>query len=117
LQDGMEKRWVELWHRLGAVGEAEFYYELLAGRYKEAGRAYHTLEHIEHCLNEFDEVRNLANDPNAVELALWYHDVIYDTKRQDNEELSADLMDVADVGESETAATLRSLGPRSDHGD
>src|SRR5439155_4146552 len=32
--------------------------------------------------------------PRAIELAIWFHDVIYDGRRQDNEERSAELADV-----------------------
>jgi len=60
---------------------------LLKARYAEPHRHYHTLEHIEHCLAEFDPRQ--AREPEAVETAIWFHDAIYDTHRSDNEERSA----------------------------
>jgi len=84
-----EQRWTALWKRLGARGDASTVYNDLATRYSEPHRAYHTLEHIGHCLDEFEQVRHLATNPEAVELALWYHDAIYDTKTKDSEEQSA----------------------------
>jgi predicted metal-dependent HD superfamily phosphohydrolase len=86
-----EQRWTTLWKRLGARGDASAIYNDLVARYSEPDRAYHTLEHIGHCLNEFEHVRHLATNPDAVELALWYHDAIYDTKAKDNEDRSAAL--------------------------
>ncbi|OGZ15223.1 MAG: hypothetical protein A3G11_01160 [Candidatus Lloydbacteria bacterium RIFCSPLOWO2_12_FULL_51_9] len=86
-----EQRWVVLWKRLGARGDARAVYTDLVARYSEPHRAYHTLEHIGHCLDEFEQVRHLAMNPDAVELALWYHDAIYDTKAKDSEERSATL--------------------------
>ena len=77
-----EQRWTALWQRLGAQGDANAVYDNLIARYSEPHRAYHTLEHIGHCLDEFEQVRHLATNPDAVELALWYHDAIYDTKAQ-----------------------------------
>jgi predicted metal-dependent HD superfamily phosphohydrolase len=59
----------------------------LRARYAEPQRHYHTLAHIEHCLEEFDPRQ--AADPEAVELALWFHDAVYDPRRPDNEEKSA----------------------------
>lgn len=64
--------------------------ELLKARYAEPHRRYHTLEHVEHCLREFDPRQ--AREPEAVELAIWFHDAVYDTRRSDNEERSAELL-------------------------
>ena len=91
MQKQIEQRWLALWQRLGARGNASAVYNDLATRYSEPHRAYHTLEHIGHCLDEFEQVRYLATNPDAVELALWYHDAIYDTKAKDSEERSAVL--------------------------
>jgi len=91
MQNRMKQRWTALWKRLGAQGDASVIYNDLVSRYSEPHRAYHTLEHIGHCLDEFEQVRHLATNPDAVELALWYHDAIYDTKAKDSEERSAVL--------------------------
>ena len=55
------------------------------------GRHYHTLTHLEACLRELDAFRALAVRPEEVELALWFHDVVYRTWRKDNEAQSARL--------------------------
>lgn len=88
----LQQRWTSLWKRLGAQGDASSIYKDLVVRHSEPHRAYHTLEHIGHCLDEFEQVRHLAANPDAVELALWYHDAIYDTRAKDNEERSAVLV-------------------------
>lgn len=85
----IERRWQAFWKRLGAQGDGNALYGDIVARYSEPHRTYHTLGHIEHCLAEFEHVRHLAADPGAVELALWYHDAIYDTKTKDSEERSA----------------------------
>lgn len=53
---------------------------------------YHTHQHIVECLELFYEIKDQLNDPIAVELAIWFHDVIYDPQAFDNEEQSAKLM-------------------------
>ncbi len=85
------ERWVSLWTRLGAVGDARVVWSEIERRYREPHRAYHNFGHIGHCLAEFDTVRSLAESPVAVELAIWFHDAIYDTHANDNEEQSANF--------------------------
>ena len=65
---------------------------LLLEAYSEPQRHYHTMQHIVECLVFFHQIRNQLNDPTAVELAIWFHDVIYDPQAIDNEEKSAELM-------------------------
>jgi predicted metal-dependent HD superfamily phosphohydrolase len=68
-------------------------FAILVKMYQEKHRAYHTLEHIASCLQI---LRTAWPNENArpdwyteVELALWFHDVVYDSRRHDNEDRSA----------------------------
>jgi predicted metal-dependent HD superfamily phosphohydrolase len=88
-----EKQWRNFWQSLGARGDAVATWQRLHAAYTEAGRAYHDLQHIDHCLKEFAGVRRLADDAKGVEAAIWFHDVIYDPRAKDNEEQSADFAD------------------------
>ncbi len=65
----------------------------LRSRYTEPQRVYHTLLHIEKCLAWLDWYRGLAGCAAEVELALWFHDAVYDPRRMDNEHESAQLAD------------------------
>lgn len=74
----------------------------IRARYEEPHRRYHTLEHIADCLAQLSEVEGLdANDRRVLELAIWWHDAIYDPTRSDNEEASAHLArsDLVAIGE------------------
>ena len=86
-----ETQWNTLWHRIEAQGDPYPPYHDLVQRLAEPHRAYHTMRHIRHCLAEMACVRHLAAHPDAVEMALWYHDAIYDTHATDNEAQSATL--------------------------
>lgn len=84
--------WAEFCERVGSRGYCYGAYSRLEERYFEPHRAYHTLDHIAQSLVEFDSVRHLAKNPDAVEMAIWFHDAVYDTRAIDNEERSAELV-------------------------
>ncbi|CAN7414162.1 HD domain-containing protein [Rhizobacter sp. LjRoot28] len=60
-------------------------------RLAEPHRHYHTLSHVESLLKHLHEWRHLAERPEIIEAAIWYHDVVYDPRLQDNEIASADI--------------------------
>ncbi|MGY1634948.1 HD domain-containing protein [Geodermatophilus sp. SYSU D01186] len=53
-------------------------------------RRYHDLAHLAAVLGLVGELAGAAADPDAVRLAAWYHDVVYDPTRADNEQVSAE---------------------------
>src|SRR3984893_12395844 len=72
--------------------------EELAAAYAAPGRHYHNLAHIEDCLAALTRVDSFsANERDILSEAIWWHDVVYDPTRSDNEELSAQLAE-AHVG-------------------
>lgn len=85
-----DRRWNMLWRglELGAppVGAAA-----ILARWSERHRAYHTVQHLAECLRWLDRVRADAVAPGAVELAVWYHDLVYRPLRGGNEEASAEV--------------------------
>jgi predicted metal-dependent HD superfamily phosphohydrolase len=65
-------------------------YELMEA-YSAPGRHYHDIAHIEALLALADAHRGLLHEPHSVELAILYHDAVYDARRSDNESQSAVL--------------------------
>ena len=53
------------------------------------GTVLHNLDHIAAVLALIDRLRDQAYNLPAVQLAAWFHDVVYDTQAADNEEQSA----------------------------
>jgi predicted metal-dependent HD superfamily phosphohydrolase len=81
--------WVRAWRGIGSCTDGDATYSALVARYGEPHRKYHTLQHLRECLGLFESVRRLASSPTEVEVALWFHDAIYDLERHDNEAQSA----------------------------
>jgi len=86
----MKERWLTLAAYLGlASGAAEKIWFDLVAAYGADGRFYHNLTHIKHALDVAEQLRAVAVDFTAVQLAIWFHDVVYDPRRSDNEAESA----------------------------
>ncbi|MBT8437436.1 MAG: hypothetical protein KJP11_08700 [Gammaproteobacteria bacterium] len=87
-------RFQNLWRRClvdGGTDDSASIHQRLINSYCEPQRHYHTLAHIEHCLGMFDQCKSLVSNPDALEIAVWFHDVIYEPGRLDNEALSKEL--------------------------
>lgn len=83
------QRWNRVWDNIGLVRPADPVSDELIAHYSEPHRAYHTLNHIRDCFKHLDSVPDVPYRAE-LELALWFHDVIYDTHAHDNEEQSAE---------------------------
>jgi len=82
--------WSSLMSNLGFSENTDTYTDLKR-RYNENHRKYHNVAHIESVLIEFGKTRYIAENNSSVELALWFHDAIYNTFSKSNEKESADL--------------------------
>lgn len=77
---------------LGATQVPDQGFQALLAAYAEPQRHYHTLEHVEACLAWLDWTWASAERPHEVQLALFYHDAVYEPLSPDNEARSAELM-------------------------
>lgn len=73
---------------IGLQGDQKLFRQL-ATAYSEDVRYYHNDVHIGNCLTQLQACGNLADRPAEIQLALWFHDAIYDPRQPDNEERSA----------------------------
>ena len=89
------KDWLERWDKNESQDRLSQVHEKLINRYSDTHRHYHNIDHIAACLNEFNEVEHLLQNPVEVWLAVWFHDVVYDPKAHDNEEWSVDYAEKA----------------------
>jgi predicted metal-dependent HD superfamily phosphohydrolase len=81
----MEKsKWLALMSRVGFTDNLCTYNELLSN-YNEKHRHYHNVNHINAVLEHLVQAKHLANDYDALEIALWFHDAIYKPFSSTNE--------------------------------
>jgi len=84
--------WVRLLSRYDDVGTAaRAVFDRLITRYSEPHRHHHNLEHIAEMLQVVRGLEHLGSDIGAIELAVWFHDAVYNPRATDNEERSAEL--------------------------
>ena len=83
--------WMKLCSHFPGATQRESWHSRLMVAYSEPQRAYHTLQHLEECLREYDraEETGQVQRPHELECALWFHDMVYDPQGKENEALSA----------------------------
>ena len=96
--------WRAAWQSLGTVAPEGLLLKLQEC-YAEPHRAYHTLQHIHECLTQFQGARQQADRPAEIDIALWFHDAIYNPRHSNNETLSAEWAREA-VLQGEVEATI-----------
>ena len=88
----LEQSFMRALGEAGAERSGEALFDELLTRHGEAHRRYHTILHVDDaCLGYLDWYRGSAGHPERVELALWFHDAVYDPRASDNERQSAQL--------------------------
>ncbi|MGF1935669.1 MAG: HD domain-containing protein [Nostoc sp. ChiQUE02] len=100
------------------VAAEKAFHDLVAA-YSTSGRYYHTLKHIDRVLSTIEILQGYTNNLAAVQLAAWFHDVVYDTQAQNNEERSADyafkLLSNLGIPESTITTVTRLILNTKDH--
>jgi predicted metal-dependent HD superfamily phosphohydrolase len=106
-------RWDELVAYTKRTFDLEFdvdftnlFYELIVVPAYTNGRHYHTLRHVEYLLKHVEDFKGVSHpDRNLIKWSIWFHDIIYNSLRKDNEERSANVM----------ADFMRAIGMPNEH--
>ena len=83
-----QKYWTLLMSMFGNPKESDAIFRDLIAKYSEVHRVYHDLAHVVAMLSELELV---GENDFSIAFAIWFHDAIYDPKKDDNEEQSAKL--------------------------
>lgn len=65
------------------------HWEIIYKAYSGPKRHYHNLDHLNHLMQQLDEHPQQINHHHALGLAVFYHDIVYNVLKKDNEEKSA----------------------------
>ena len=101
----LDVSWLRAWNHLGREAPEGLKQQLLAA-YGEPQRHYHTQQHLIECIALLDSAIERTRSPGEVELALWFHDAVYQPKAKDNEERSAEWAARALVAAGVEAASI-----------
>lgn len=86
-----QENWANLAKMLGwPATETDTYGAYLVTQYQAPGRAYHNLTHLGAMFRELSTWPEPVQDRASLQLAIWFHDLVYVATRKDNEALSAD---------------------------
>ncbi|SEQ88585.1 Predicted metal-dependent phosphohydrolase, HD superfamily [Faunimonas pinastri] len=89
-------RFASLWTRTVGPTRVDAAWHSLEEGYGSPNRHYHNWRHVEALLGGHDAVRSRTEfavaNADVIDLAIFFHDAIYDPDRQDNEARSAALL-------------------------
>ena len=90
--ESMQKSWVRVLERY-RVAPADAYpaFDVLVAAYSGPERHYHNLEHLTEMFRVVERLSSTVEDPSALQLAVWFHDAVYDSRARDNEQRSGEL--------------------------
>ncbi|GAA3567674.1 hypothetical protein GCM10022265_16670 [Marinobacter xestospongiae] len=88
----LQRSWQRAWTGLSPTrsGTGDALCQQLLTAWQEPQRHYHTLQHLSECLLTFEHQRHHCQQPAEVEMALWFHDAVYQVRSGDNEARSAE---------------------------
>jgi predicted metal-dependent HD superfamily phosphohydrolase len=93
IKDQLFQNWHELMQNFDInQTDAEKTFTQIVEAYSTPNRYYHNLEHIHHVLEVIQTLESQTEnlESKTVQLAAWFHDIVYDSKAKDNEVHSAE---------------------------
>jgi predicted metal-dependent HD superfamily phosphohydrolase len=90
--ESMQKGWMRVLEKY-RVAPADAYppFDVLIASYVAPERYYHNLEHLSEMFRVVERLCAQVEDPDALHLAVWFHDSVYDSRAKDNERRSGEL--------------------------
>lgn len=93
--EALHKRWSSFSQRLNAKN-SDRVWQWIKAAYLEPHRYYHNLNHLYHCFQELDAIP--GQHLPEIELALWFHDIAYQTHPPMENELESSKIAINAIG-------------------
>lgn len=86
----LQQQWLQLYQPFAVnLTQVQRVFQEIVLAYSQANRFYHNLDHIQQVLTVITDLKYLAQDLPSIQLAAWFHDLIYNPQASDNEQQSA----------------------------
>lgn len=96
----LQLRWLTLTKELSINDQlAHKMYTKIEKKYSESHRKYHNLQHLRELFAYVDAYEDLIEEKKLVELAIWYHDIIYSVLRPAKNELKSAQLALKEIPE------------------
>ena len=83
--------WTNVTEEYSSNTDCEALWQEINSSYSSANRHYHDHQHLQHMITLAEEFREHIDDFQCLLFSIFYHDIVYDAKKSDNEERSADI--------------------------
>lgn len=96
LIEQLKEQWTECLTSLNVEQHlVDRYWQMIEQKYGQQSRKYHNLQHLKNMFDELEKVKMRMEDLAIIQLSIWFHDIIYQAVRKDNERKSAELAEKA----------------------
>ncbi len=94
--ENVNKNWIDLCKRYSDnIDLINEWFDVITNAYNQKHRHYHNLEHILSMTQEIIKNQEVIKEMDTLLFATWFHDIIYDPKKKNNEMESANIAEKA----------------------
>lgn len=86
----LKESWIALASKYTEIDSAEKWFILLEKKYRGTQRYYHNFNHLEAMFKGLFSIQEQIQDIEIIQFAIWFHDIIYNSYKKNNEQKSAE---------------------------
>lgn len=94
-------------------------WQKITNKYTEENREYHNLDHLRSIFTQLEKIKFEIKNIEILSFSIWYHDIIYNPTKKDNEKRSAEealkVLKILDLPESQIKECYAQIMLTKDH--